>query len=93
MNMMGNKELFRKIIVPGDGSHSCLHAKMVASSIARKFSSKVTVVHVVSHEFMHPEMKAQYQLPPSVLHRIDESYLEAGKKSSEMSRNYLWRQN
>jgi nucleotide-binding universal stress UspA family protein len=38
------------------------------------------VVHVVSHEFMHPELKAQYQLPPSVLQRIDESYLEAGKK-------------
>jgi nucleotide-binding universal stress UspA family protein len=79
MNMMDN-QIFRKILVPVDGSHSCLHAKMFASSIARRFNSKVTVVHVVSHEFMHPELKALYKLPPSILRRIDESYLEAGKK-------------
>jgi nucleotide-binding universal stress UspA family protein len=77
---MSNKHFFRKILVPVDGSHSCLHAKMLASSLARKFKSKVTVVHVVSHEFMHPELKAQYRLPPSILQRIDEAYLEAGKK-------------
>ena len=77
---MNNKQIFKKILVPVDGSHSCLHAKIMASSIAKKFKSKVTVVHVVSHEFMHPELKAQYQLPPSILHKIDESYSEAGKK-------------
>jgi nucleotide-binding universal stress UspA family protein len=77
---MSGKQFFKKILVPVDGSHSCLHAKMLASSIARKFNSKVTVVHVVSHEFMHPELKAQYQLPPSILHRVDEAYLQAGKK-------------
>jgi nucleotide-binding universal stress UspA family protein len=80
MNMTDYQQLFQKILVPVDGSHSCLHAKMLASSIARKFKSKVTVVHVVSHEFMHPELKAQYRLPPSILRRIDDSYLEAGKK-------------
>ncbi len=53
---------------------------MLAFSIAKKFKSKVTVVHVISHEFMHPELKAQYQLPPSILHKIDESYLKAGKQ-------------
>jgi len=53
---------------------------MLAVSVAKKFKSKVTVVHVVSHEFMHPELKAQYQLPHSILHRIDEAYLQAGKK-------------
>ena len=74
------KQLFTKILVPVDGSHSCLHAKMLASSIAKKFNSTVTVVHVVSHEFMHPELKAQYQLPHSILHKIDDAYLEAGKK-------------
>jgi nucleotide-binding universal stress UspA family protein len=73
-------QFFKKILVPVDGSHSCLHAKMLAFSIAKKFNSKVTVVHVVSHEFMHPELKAQYQLPSSILHKIDESYLQAGKK-------------
>ncbi len=77
---MIDEQVFQKILVPVDGSHSCLHAKMLASSVAKKFNSKVTVVHVVSHDFMHPELKAQYQLPPSILQRIDEMYLEAGKK-------------
>lgn len=77
---MIDKQFFKKILVPVDGSHSCLHAKMFAASIAKKFDSKVTVVHVVSHEFMHPELKAQYQLPNSILHKIDAAYLQAGKK-------------
>ena len=77
---MNSTRFFRKILVPVDGSHSCLHAKMLASSIASEFESKVTVVHVVSHEFMHPELKAQYRLPHSILHKIDEAYLQAGKK-------------
>ncbi len=77
---MSGERFFEKILVPVDGSHSCLHAKMFASSIAKKFNSKVTVVHVVSHEFMHPELKAQYRLPPSIMEKIDETYLEAGKK-------------
>jgi nucleotide-binding universal stress UspA family protein len=80
MRIMSNKNFFQKILVPVDGSHSCFHAKMLASSIAKEFKSKVTVVHVASHEFMHPELKAQYQLPHSILHKIDEAYLEAGKK-------------
>jgi hypothetical protein len=29
---------------------------------------------------MHPELKAQYQLLHSILHKIDDAYLEAGKK-------------
>jgi nucleotide-binding universal stress UspA family protein len=77
---MIDKQLFKTILVPVDGSHSCLHAKMIAFSIAKKFNSKVTVVHVVSHEFMHPELKAQYQLPHSILHKIDDAYLQAGKQ-------------
>jgi len=80
MRVMSNQNFFRKILVPVDGSHSCLHAKMLAVSLAKKFKSKVTVVHVATHEFMHPELKAQYQLPPSILHKIDEAYLETGKK-------------
>jgi nucleotide-binding universal stress UspA family protein len=77
---MIDKELFKHILVPVDGSHSCLHAKMLAISIAKKFDSKVTVVHVVSHEFMHPELKAQYRLPNSIIHKIDDAYMQAGKK-------------
>ena len=78
--MLDGQQFFEKILVPVDGSHSCLHAKMLAVSIAKKLNSKVTVVHVASHEFMHPELKAQYQLPHSILHKIDEADLETGKK-------------
>ena len=77
---MIDEKLFEKILVPVDGSHSCLHAKIFASMLAETFNSHVTVVHVVSHEFMHPELKAQYQLPPSIMEKVDETYLEAGKK-------------
>ena len=77
---MNDQHFFRKILVPVDGSHSCFHAKTLASLIASRFKSKITVVHVASHEFMHPELKAQYRLPPSLLRRIDEVYLETGKK-------------
>jgi nucleotide-binding universal stress UspA family protein len=80
MRIMSDKQFFGKILVPVDGSHSCLHAKMLAVSIAKKFKSKVTVIHCASHDFMHPELKAQYQLPHSILHKIDEAYLQAGKK-------------
>jgi nucleotide-binding universal stress UspA family protein len=71
--MIDGKQFFNKILVPVDGSHSCLHAKLFAVHIAKKFGSKVTVIHVVSHEFMHPELKAQYQLPPSIMQRVDET--------------------
>ena len=77
---MTAKLYFRKILVPVDGSHSCLHAKMLAALIAKKFQSKVTVIHVVTHELMHPELKAQYRLPPSILHEIENWYLQAGRK-------------
>jgi nucleotide-binding universal stress UspA family protein len=78
--MIDGKQFFNKILVPVDGSHSCLHAKLFAVDIAKKFGSQVTVIHVVSHEFMHPELKAQYQLPPSIMEKVDETYFEAGKK-------------
>lgn len=77
---MRAKPYFQRVLVPVDGSLSCLRAKELAALIAKKFRSKVTVIHVVSHEFMHPELKAQYRLPPSILHEIENWYLQAGRK-------------
>jgi nucleotide-binding universal stress UspA family protein len=76
---MSDQNFFRNILVPVDNSRSCFHAKKFASFIASKFKSKVTVVHVTTHECMHPELKAQYRLPPEILHRIEEAYLKSGK--------------
>ena len=77
---MNDQHFFRNILVPVDDSRSCFHAKKLASLIASKFKSKVTAVHVTTHECMHPELKAQYRLPPAILHRIEEAYLKSGKK-------------
>jgi nucleotide-binding universal stress UspA family protein len=74
------EELFRKILVAVDGSHSCLRAREIAASIAQKFHSQVTVVHVISHDFMHPELKAHHQLPSLILHELDKVYQKAGRK-------------
>jgi nucleotide-binding universal stress UspA family protein len=74
------KQFFEKILVPLDGSHSCLRARETAATIAKKFGSKVTVIHVISHDFMHPELKAHHQLPPLILHELDKSYQKAGNK-------------
>jgi len=71
---------FNTLLVPIDSSVSCLRARELASLIAKKFNSKITLVHVVSHHFMHPELKANYQLPPEVLQKMDSVYINAGEK-------------
>jgi nucleotide-binding universal stress UspA family protein len=77
---MKHKSYFEKILVPVDGSHSCRRAEELAAFIAKKFQSKVTVIHIISHDFMHPELKANYQLPRSILHEVENWYLKAGTK-------------
>jgi nucleotide-binding universal stress UspA family protein len=74
------KNSFKKILVPIDGSISCLRARETAALIAAQFNSKITVVHVISHEFMHPELAANYQLPVFVRNKIDSVYTQAGEK-------------
>jgi nucleotide-binding universal stress UspA family protein len=81
------KQFFGKILLAVDGSHSCLRAREIAASLAREFNSEVTVVHVISHDFMHPELKAHHQLPSLILHELDKSYQKAEEKSSEPLRN------
>jgi nucleotide-binding universal stress UspA family protein len=71
---------FANILVPIDGSTSCLRARELTALFAREFNSKITLVHVVSHDFMHPELKANYQLPSLVLNKLDEVYMKAGEK-------------
>lgn len=74
------KSRFEKILVSVDGSHSCERAKEAAALIAKRFGSHVTVVHVISHDFMHPELQANYQLSHSALAEIEKSFHSAGEK-------------
>lgn len=80
MNKLKGESYFKKILVPVDGSLSCLHAKELAAVIAKSFKSKVTVIHVVSHDFLHAGLELIYRVPPSVRVEITNWLLQTGKK-------------
>ncbi|NIR87879.1 universal stress protein, partial [Candidatus Bathyarchaeota archaeon] len=71
---------FKKLLVPVDGSHPCLHAEELAALIAKNFKSEVTVIHVISYELLHPRLKSQYQIPSSVISEISNWFSQAGRK-------------
>ncbi len=77
---MKSESYFKKILVPVDGSHSCLHAEELAAAVAKNFKSKVTVIHVVSHELLHVELELRYRVPPSVRTEITDWLFQTGKK-------------
>jgi nucleotide-binding universal stress UspA family protein len=87
------KRFFKKILVAIDGSHSCLRAVELAASLAREFHSQVTVVHVISHDFMHPELKAHHQLPSLILHELDKAYQKAGRKIIRAAEEFFREEN
>ena len=77
---MKGESYFKKILVPVDGSHSCLHAEELAAAIAGNFKSEVMVIHVVSHELLHRGLELHYQVPSSVRTEITNWFLQAGRK-------------
>jgi nucleotide-binding universal stress UspA family protein len=85
--------LFRKILLAVDGSHSCFRASEITASFAREFGSEVTVVHVISYDFMHPEFKAHYQLSPVILHELDKTYQKAGSKIIRAAEEFFREEN
>jgi nucleotide-binding universal stress UspA family protein len=72
--------LFENIILPLDGSHSCLRARELAAVLSKKYGSKITAIHVMSHDFMHPELKANFDLPPLILEELNKAYQKNGEK-------------
>jgi nucleotide-binding universal stress UspA family protein len=54
---MLSERIFKKILVPTDGSFPSLIAQELTVFIAKKFKSEVTVLHVVAHEFMSPKVQ------------------------------------
>jgi len=77
---MKSESHLKKILVPVDGSHTCLHAEELAAGIAKNFESKVTVIHVVSHELMQAARKLDYHVPTPVLTEITNWFSQAGRK-------------
>jgi nucleotide-binding universal stress UspA family protein len=54
---MQGEQIFRKILVPVDGSVPSIVARELAGVVAKKFNSQVTVIYVVAHELMSPSLK------------------------------------
>lgn len=81
--------MFEKILLPLDGSNSCLRAREIAVEIAKKYDSKITAIHVMSHDFMHPELKANFNLPPLILAELDKAYRLNGKKMLKNARDFF----
>lgn len=54
--IMKEKQIFSHILVPVDGSPLSRNAQELAVFLAKKFDSEVTALHVITHEFMHPQL-------------------------------------
>ena len=72
--------MFENILLPLDGSHSCVRAREIAAEVNKKYNSKITALHVMSHDFMHSELKASYNLPSLVLEELNRTYEKNGEK-------------
>lgn len=81
--------MFESILIPLDGSHSCLRARQIAATISEKFGSRITAIHVMSHDFMHPELKSSYNLSPLILEELDEAYKKAGRKILDQAEEFF----
>jgi nucleotide-binding universal stress UspA family protein len=57
MIQLQTEKAFKKLLVPVDGSIPSVAAREMAADLAKKFSSSVTVLYVVSHELMSPTMQ------------------------------------
>jgi len=58
---MDQEEIFKKILVPTDGSVHSFVAEELTAFMAKKLNSKVTVIHVVSHELMSSQLQKFFQ--------------------------------
>jgi nucleotide-binding universal stress UspA family protein len=56
-NGMQSKPIFEKILAATDGSVPSTNAMELTAFVAKKFNSEVTVIHVISHELMHPQFQ------------------------------------
>ncbi len=77
---MKKDNFFSRILVPVDGSHPALHAEEYAAVIAKDFGSRVTVLHVIPHDLLHPPLQPYSELPGSVIQEIGDWFRQMGNK-------------
>jgi nucleotide-binding universal stress UspA family protein len=81
---MTNDSYFQKVLVPVDGSRPSFAAGEVAVDLAKKFDSKVTVIHVVPHEVRHPYALQGYKesrIPEPVEKELQGMFLQKGEQA------------
>jgi len=61
-------QIFKKILVPVDGSLSSINAEELTAFMVKKLNSKVTVIHVIAHEFKHPRIQRLTPETPEFVH-------------------------
>jgi nucleotide-binding universal stress UspA family protein len=79
--------------VPVDGSRFSRQAEEVAANIAKKFNSKVTVLHVIPHTIMHPPDKYAHQVPDSVRKEMEGMFLQRGKQALDEAKMLFAQEN
>ncbi|HWQ61160.1 MAG TPA: universal stress protein, partial [Negativicutes bacterium] len=78
--------MFKRILIPTDGSDMALQAAKVAREMAEKFGSDVTLVHVVQNYYTLPafSMPDTVAVPLSVLQDLETTGKLILSKSEEV---------
>lgn len=72
-------DYFQNILVAVDGSPYSLQAEELVANLAKSFSSKVTVLHVIPHEIKHPA-REYLQIPSNIREELEGSFLQRGRQ-------------
>lgn len=75
---MSSDSYFQKLVVSVDGSPYSLQAEELAANLAKNFSSKVTLLHVVPHAIRHQSTR-YYDLPTKLREEIESSFAQKGR--------------
>jgi nucleotide-binding universal stress UspA family protein len=80
MKEMEKQSYFDKILVAVDGAQASIQAEELTAEIAKKFKSKVTVMHVVAHDYLGWRMEPKsFTMSEEVVEEITGHYLQEGK--------------
>lgn len=78
--------MFDKLLVPIDGSAEALAATNYARKIAEKFSSAVTLIHIIQHSAYM--VSDAHSLPNSVIESLDERGNQVLAQALEIFRDF-----
>lgn len=75
---MASESHFQKLLVSVDGSPYSVQAEELAANLAKNFSSKVTLLHVVPHEIRHQQPHYYDNIPGNLREELESSYVQKG---------------